>query len=42
MKVLSIKVFFVKVNCLYNTLNADSRGFIYTSKGALYIDKEGV
>lgn len=42
MKVLNKKVFYVKVYCLYSTLNGDSRRFIYTSKAALYIDKEGV
>lgn len=42
MKVLNIKIFCVEVYCLYNTLNGDSRGFIYTSKAALYIDKEAV
>lgn len=42
MKLLNIKVFCVEVYCFYSTLNGDSRGFIYTSKAALYIDKEGV
>lgn len=42
MKVLNIKVFCVKVYCLYSTLNGDSRRFIYISKAALYIDKEDV
>lgn len=41
MKVLNMKVFCVEVYCLYNPLKGDSRGFIYTSKAALYIDKEG-
>lgn len=42
MKVINIKGFCVKVCCLYSALNGDSKGFIYTSKAALYIDKEGV
>lgn len=32
----------MKVYCLYNALSGDSRGLIYTSKVALYIDKENV
>lgn len=39
MKVWNIKVFCVKIYCSFN---GDSRGFIYTSKATLYIDKEGV
>lgn len=35
-------VFCVEVYCLYNALSGDSRGLIYTSKIALYIDKENV
>lgn len=42
MKVLNITIFCVNIYCLYDTLNGDSREFIYTSKVALYIDKDSV